>query len=99
MKSEIYTIILGVLTGVLIGLVYLVFTAPLFGQTKGGARARASAGAGAESSSSVTIVIPQKEESEFDKKRAEALDICMRIYRYYGYVEVVAASDGTVVCR
>ena len=75
------------------------FTYPAWGQTKGGAKARASAGAGAESSSSVTIVIPQKEESEFDKKRAEALDLCMHIYRYYGYVEVVAASDGTVVCK
>ena len=50
------------------------------------------------SSTSVVVVEPGK-ESELSRKQAEMLDMCLRIYRYYGFVEVVPLGKGVAVCR
>ena len=54
------------------------------------------------SSSVAAIIIEARPETEFEKKKAEALDICLRIYRWYGSVEVKTVGSGKgafVVCQ
>jgi hypothetical protein len=56
----------------------------------------------ASASSSSIIIVEPKRESELDKRQAEALDICLRIYRAYGSVEVKVVGVGkqqVVICQ
>ncbi len=50
-------------------------------------------------SATAVIIAPPRPETEWEKKRAEALDMCMRIYRWYGFVEVKIGPEGVVVCQ
>ena len=59
------------------------------------AQAKAQAVAGAVA----TIVVEAKPESQRSKVQAEALETCLRIYRWYGTVEVVPLGKGGAICR
>ena len=79
-------------------LIVFILTVPVFSQENSKRQPNASASA----SASAVVVVPPRPETQFEKVSAEALDICLRIYRWYGYVEVKAVSSGNgqtvVVC-
>ena len=64
-------------------------------------RARPSSQASAAATS--VVVLNSRPETQLEKVSAEALDICLRIYRRYGFVEIKAAVGGNgqpiVVCQ
>ena len=75
----------------------LVSAVPVFSYEK--PKSRVSVGATASS----VVVFEARPETRLEKVSAEALDICLRIYRWYGHVEVKAVSVGNgqtvVVCQ
>ena len=78
-------------------LIIFILTVPVFSQQNPKRQAGASA------SASAIIIAPPRPETQFEKVAAEALDICLRIYRRYGFVEVKAVASGNgqtvVVCQ
>ena len=81
-------------------LIVAVLAVPVFSQEKGKS---SSSSANASASASSVVIVPPRPETQFEKVAAEALDICLRIYRWYGYVEVKATVGGNgqtvVICQ
>lgn len=79
--------------------IVLILAVPVFSQENPKRQSSISASA---SASSIVIVSPRP-ESQFEKVAAEALDICLRIYRWYGSVEIKAVASGNgqtvIVCQ
>lgn len=69
-----------------------------WGAESSGSRTSGKAGSVGASASAV-VVIEGSPEPQLNRMQAEALEMCLRIYRWYGTVEVVPVGKGVAVCR
>ena len=80
--------------GVLVGVGAVLVAVPTCGAERP-VKAPAQASAVATS----VVVVPPRPETQLEKMQGEALEQCLRIYRWYGTVEVVPLGNGVAVCR
>ena len=50
-------------------------------------------------SAAAVVVVETPPEPQLSKVQAEALEMCLRIYRWYGSMEAVPVGKGVAVCR